>query len=135
MIVPLVNVASVSASGRVYSQGIPLVRARGLSVTGRVTFHSSATAGADIEVYYSPDGKNWDTDPFGTDSITVTAGATKQSTSYIVAPEHGYVKFAVKNNDTGYALTNVMLWYTIQSWPDGVVQEHGSVLRDQTEVG
>lgn len=130
---PLLNRANIAASGRAYSSSIPLIRARGVSVTGRVKFHGSATGKAVVEIYYSPDGSNWDTSPFGSFDLAVSAGAEVQITSYVVVPEHGWLMFAIRNTDSSYALTWGKIWYSIQSYPDGVVQQHGAVLADQQD--
>ena len=128
---PLLNAGAVPAAGRAYSASIALIRARGMSVHARVLFHASATLKATIEVYTSPDGNNWDTTPYGSFDINVSAGNERQASAYIVAPEHGFIKLAVYNTDTAYALTWAKLWYTIQSYPNGTAQEHGSVLKDE----
>lgn len=124
---PILLKATIPASGTAYSSSIQLIRTRGLSITGRCTFNASGTKDATVKIFYSPDGTNWDTDAYASFTLAVDAGNTVQSTSYAVMPEHGYAKFAVSNGDTSYSITDVKVWYSIQSWSNGEVQSHGEV--------
>ena len=106
---------------------ISLVRARTLSVTLRCTFNAAATGNANLMVYYSPDGENFDTTEYGKFTVAVSAGNSRQESAYVIMPEHGFVKFAVKNNDATQTLTAIRVWYSIQSWGDAGEQVHGAV--------
>jgi len=81
-----------------------------LVVTAKVTYNSSATSGATINVYCSPDGTNYDTEPFDSQTLSFSAGATVQQTFIFAAPTQ-YMKIEVKNNDSTYGLT-LDLWAT-----------------------
>ena len=66
--------ASLAASGTLHVGGdIQLVKARTLTMTVRLTFNASATAGATMNAYYSPDGSNFDSVAYATDTIDVDA--------------------------------------------------------------
>jgi len=126
---PFMVAGSIPASGTLTQPGdIPLVRARTLSVTVRLKFHASATKNATVYLYYSPDGSNWDTIPYTSFDLTLSAGEYVQRTVPIDVPEHGYIKVAVANNDTSYAISDVKAWYTIQSW--GKEPARGVITRD-----
>ena len=60
---------------------IPLVRARTLSLTVRLTFNAASDTDAIINIYYSPDGNNWDTEVFTTFTITDTPTLTPTPTN------------------------------------------------------
>ena len=125
---------SIAASGTFRQEGdIPLIRARTLSITARITFHSSATKGATVYLYYSPDGTNWDTIAYTSFEITLTAGQTVQRTLPIDVPEHGYIKVHVTNDDSSYAATDLKCWYTIQSWMPKPMMERGKITADTGE--
>jgi len=126
---PFFRVGIIPAGGSYTSPGdIPLVRARTLSVTARVKFHASATNNCTIYIYYSPDGQHWDTIAYTSFDLTLDAGNYVQRTVPIDVPEHGYIKIKVANNDTSYPLSDVAVWYTIQSW--GREQAWGVITRD-----
>jgi len=128
---PFLIIASIPASGATWQAGdIPLIRARTLSLTIRCTFNAGATAGGTAELYYSPDGKNWDTIPYADFAITLSAGETVQRTVTIDTPEHGYVKLKIVNNDSSQAITDVKAWYSIQSWAPGEGMARGVITRD-----
>jgi len=107
------------ASGTVPAEStIPLVRARTLSITTRLTFAAQIDADAVVSVYYSPDGNNWDTIALTSWAIAFTVSVTKQVTKVIDVPEHGYIWVKVANGSAAAAITNIVLWYTIQSWDE-----------------
>ena len=115
---PLGRIETIAASGREQIPGtVPLVRARTLSCTVRMTFGAAINANATIEVYYSPDGNNWDNLTYAAQAVVFTAGATRQQSFIIDPPEHGHIIFKVLNGSQADVITNVIGWYSIQSWP------------------
>ena len=120
----------VPIGARVAAQStIPLVRARTLSITTRLTFNAASDTDALVELYYSPDGNNWDTVVYTSWTIAHTASATKQRTVIIEPPEHGYVWVMVYNASQAKTFTNVQMWYTIQSWEEIGAETTESELR------
>ncbi len=130
---PILDVATVGASGSSYSSPVSLVKTRALQVWGKATFNGSATSGATVKVFTSPNGSSWDTQPYATFNLTLSAGNAVQESAYIVLGEHGYVKFAITNDDSAQTLTDLKIWYSIQSWGDEGFQRHGSTLEDERE--
>jgi len=111
------QVGLIPASGSAWSPNdVPLVRARTVSITVKLTYAAAATAGAKVHVYYSPNGKNWDTVAVDDFTVDFTAGQTVQKTYLVGIPEHGYMKVKVENLDSAQVITNVSVWYSIQSW-------------------
>ena len=110
----LARTASIPASGKFKTSAIEVYRARTLTATVRVKFNASATSGARLNVYTSPDGKNWDTEAYAQGNITVDAGETEQKTFTIDSPEAGNVVYEVENLDSTYTLTDVAVWFTIE---------------------
>ena len=117
----------IPAGQRRYTKFIDLVRARGVSITGRVLCDSGTTDSPVMEVYYSPDGQNWDTIAYDTVTLTRSASAYVQATAYIVVPEHGYLRYAIYSGGTTDDISNAKLWYSIESHPDGKRHQHGSI--------
>ena len=105
--------ATVTAVG-----SIPLVRARTLTITSRMTFSAGSIADTTCNLYFSPDGQNWDTTPYAFIAIPFTASATIQRTLLVDPPEHGYILIQYVNTDAVGSVANVTTWYTIQSWDD-----------------
>lgn len=125
---------TLAISGTAWSPGdLPLIRARTISVTAKVTFNASATDNITVKAYYSPDGTTWDTVSADYFDVDLTAGATVQKTGLLALPEHGYFKLAVVNNDSSYTATDLDIWYSIQSWPDGALVEAGAITKDVGE--
>jgi len=115
---PIGRIETIAASGREQIPGqIPLVRARTLSCTVRMDMAAGVDANATIEIYYSPDGNNWDTLTYAAQAVVFTAGATVQQTFIIDPPEHGHLIIKVLNGSQADTITNVIGWYSIQSWP------------------
>jgi len=71
-----------------------------------------------MNVYFSPDGNNWDTTPYAVLGIPFTVSSTIQRTLLVDPPEHGYLRVQLANGDQTRTVTIAMLWYTIQSWDD-----------------
>lgn len=99
---------SASSSLDVTKKLPPLVKH--LTISVRVTYDASATAGAVLNVYLSPDGTNYDTQPYYSATLAFTAGATIQE-SHDVDVNTPYVKIEIKNTDGTYALT-ASAWIT-----------------------
>jgi len=126
--------ASIPAGGIAWSPNdIPLVRARTVSITCRCTYAAGATGALKVNIYYSPNGKVWDTVPVDDFTVDLTAGSTVQKTYLAAVPEHGYLKVKLENQDTGNAVTNVRVWYSIQSWEGVPKQEVGAITKDVGE--
>lgn len=82
----------------------------GVAVTLKAAYNVAATAGVTLNVLYSPDGTNYDTDTDDSYALPFTAGATKQKT-YVIAAIHPYIRLQVVNNDTSYGAT-IDMWVT-----------------------
>jgi len=82
----------------------------GVAITPKITYNSSATSGVKINILYSPDGINYDTDTDDSYSHPFTAGESKQKT-YTVSAIHPYLRVSISNLDTTYSVTTD-LWIT-----------------------
>lgn len=112
---------------------IALVKARKLSITARMTFQAAATGNGVVHVLYSPAGRHTDTIDLQTITVTVTAGATVQVTEVVDVPEHGYLTCTVENADQAKTISNVMLWYSVQSWEMPGAPRRGALREDVSE--
>jgi hypothetical protein len=127
--IPLRNVkkegeAAVIAASEKYPMGIVnMGQMRDLVVTSRILFNASATLGARLNMYYSPDGELFDSIPFAYYNITLTAGATVQESAIIDAPSVGYIKMEMENLDSGYSITNAEVYTSFSRWGDEFLQE------------
>ena len=125
---PLGRIDDIAASGTDQVPGvIPLVRARTLSITTRLTFGQSIDADAVVKIYYSPDGNKWDTLDLTSWGITFTVSTTKQITKILDVPEHGHIMIKVTNGSDADTLTDVIVWYSIQSWAATEAQSRGLI--------
>jgi len=122
---------SIAASGTQKAENpIQLVRARTVTFTVRTTFNASATGDLRADVFFSPDGENWDTIVYTSFDIAVTAGGTVQRSVNVDPPEHGYLKMDLVNEDQTYAITNYKTWFSIQSnlpYPDWETLARGEI--------
>ena len=113
------NLGSIPASSSVWStSSLPLVRARTVTFTARVTFAAAADVDVTMNVFFSPDGNNWDTTAYATLAIPFTVSTTVQRTLLLDPPEHGYLRVELANGDQTRTVTIAKLWYTIQSWDE-----------------
>jgi len=128
-IIPLIPIGGTGSAG----QTIQLVRARTLSITVRLTFDAASDTDAVVNIYYSPDGNNWDTEVYATFTIADTASTTKQKTAIIDPPEHGYIRVQIYNASQAKTFTNVKLSYTIQSWHEVGAEIDDKVIKREME--
>jgi len=116
----IINEASVAASATTAlgdctavdcSAGIQLV------FTVALDFNASATAGAEVTLWPSYDGTNYDTAGWSdwAWSIAVDAGNSIQLTSEPISPAVKYLKIKVENKDSSYAITNLVVNATKQT--------------------
>ncbi len=125
---PIGRIDDIAASGSQFVPGvIPLVRARTLSITTRLTFGTGVDADAVVKIYYSPDGNKWDTLELTSWAITFTVSTTKQITKILDVPEHGHIQIKVTNGSDAGPLTDVIVWYSIQSWAATEAQSRGLI--------
>ena len=125
---PWFTQALVAASGVVNSPGIlDLIRARSLSITVQLTFGGSIDADTTVELFYSPDGSNWDTYAYATFAITFDTSETEQITKFFNVPEHGFMKVVITNGSSADTLTNLKVWYSMDSWVEREAKSHGDI--------
>ena len=68
----------------------------------------------------------------GAQAVVFTAGGTVQQTFIIDPPEHGHLCIKVLNGSQNDTITNVIGWYSIQSWPPWLGDSRGLI--DTAEV-
>jgi len=110
------SVASLAVSGKQKVGVISAQNLRTLTLTARVTYNASATAPVKVNVYHTPDGKVWDTVPYVSFTVTLTAGSVVQRTVNIVPPEEGTLQIEVENTDATYTATEVGVFYRASNW-------------------
>lgn len=92
---------------------------RTLAITARTKYNASGTLALRINIYFSPDGINFDTIPYTYFDITVTAGAVCQRTCIIDTPEHGFFVVEAENLDTSYTQTQIEVVTNQSKWIEG----------------
>ena len=107
----LVNVANVAAGQSTAAPGAGTVLTLGkytkaIALTASVTYGAAITAAPTVNVYTSPDGVAWDTDPFASFSPSYAINSTKQKTVLLDFGTGAVAKIAVQvvNNDGANAL-------------------------------
>jgi len=115
---PLSSFASLAAKTEMPCGVLDCRKVRTSSITCRAKYHASATAPVRVNLYFSPDSKNYDTIPYTFFDVNLTAGSECQETAIIDFPEHGYMQVEVKNTDATYSATNIQVWDTIIKWKD-----------------
>lgn len=122
-IIPIGSIAILGISLERKLNVVELEKIRTLTITAKCTYDGSATVGAVLNLYYSPDGENWDTIPYAYFNINLTAGSTVQETHNIDAPEHGYMSIAIKNNDSSYTVTDILIFKSESNWGEKKCRE------------
>jgi len=83
-----------------------------------MTFPAASDEDAKVYIFYSPDGNNWDYTAYTSFTVGHVASTTVQRTVLIDTPEHGYLWPKVQNNSQAKTISNIIMWYTIQSWEE-----------------
>lgn len=111
---PIGSIDNLALSAEKIVGNVKLYRIETFSITTRVTYHGSATLGLRLNLYFSPDGKNYDTVPYAYYDVDLTAGGTIQESKLVDAPEQGSLKITVQNLDSTYAATGISVWVSIE---------------------
>ncbi len=111
---PIGSIDNLALSAEKIIGNVKLYRLETFSITTRVTYHGSATAAIRLNMYFSPDGMNYDTVPYAYYDINVTAGGTIQETKLVDSPEQGSFKITVQNLDSTYAATIIKVWTNLE---------------------
>jgi len=110
---PIGSIASLAASAEQVVGDVTLYRLETMTVTVKVTYNASATAGVRIKLYFSPDGDNYDTVAYAYFDIDLAAGETVQETKIVDAPEKGHLRASVENLDAVYEAAGIFVWSSI----------------------
>ena len=78
-----------------------------VAITARCSYGPSSTQELRISIFYSPDGKNYDTIPFTFFDVDFKANAVQQKTQLIEILPTGIFIIKVKNMDTGRNVTEI----------------------------
>lgn len=110
--------ASLSSSSKKVVGHLDIDNARTVTITCKATTNASATSGIKINVYYSPTGEraDWDTVPYATFDLNLTAGSNTQETKIFDMPELGELKIEIENLDSTYAATLIHVWSSLKRW-------------------
>lgn len=111
---PIGSIDSLALSTQKTIGNLKLYRVETFTVTTRVTYNGAATAGLRLNMYFSPDGKNYDTIPYAYYDIDFTAGGTIQETKIVDAPEQGNLTMKVENLDAAQTATKIKVWTNLE---------------------
>ena len=81
-----------------------------VAITARCSYGPNPTQELRISIFYSPDGKNYDTIPFTFFDVDFKASATQQKTQLIEILPTGIFIIKVKNMDTTKNVTGISLF-------------------------
>ena len=81
-----------------------------VAITARCSYGSNITQELRISIFYSPDGKNYDTIPFTFFDIDIKENAVQQKTQLIEILPAGIFTIKVKNMDPTKNVTNISLF-------------------------
>jgi len=114
---PFGHIASLGKSGtQTLGTVIALIRARTLSITIRLKCGASLDANPKVSLYFTPDGKNYDTIAYTSFELTYSAGNWVQRTIIIDPPEHGALQVRIENQSSADTITMIDAWQTIQAY-------------------
>jgi len=97
---------------------VTLTRCTQLCFTVVCTFNASATGDAQLTLWPSYDGTNFDTVAWGGgwyDTIVCVAGTTVTHTTLAISPVPKAMKVKIANSDTTYAITNLKVYAVVQT--------------------
>jgi len=117
----LFKTGSIAASATISLGTIDCDNVRTLSLTAALTYDADSTAGATVNVYFSPDGSNWDTVPYDSWVINLNAGNPVQESKIYDLLEHGFVEVKITNG-SAHVLTRFKSWYSISRYGDEYIE-------------
>jgi len=106
----ILEAASVRPSGTAVGQALKIPDGvKTLLLTCKLTYHASASRGAEVKIYTNPTGESWDTDPYASFLMPFSAGATKQKTVLVDVEGLEFIRADVENLDSSYPISNVKI--------------------------
>jgi hypothetical protein len=110
---PILRSAELALSGTLEAGLVNCRNLKSIVLSGRAKFHSSGTGNLTVNVYYSPDGNNFDTTAFSYLTLTCSAGNIVQASSIVTMPDTGFCKISISNADATYAATDIAVWVSV----------------------
>ncbi|RLI08932.1 hypothetical protein DRO24_00295 [Candidatus Bathyarchaeota archaeon] len=106
----VLDAPTIRAGGKAIGQAIKIPDGvKTILLTCKLTYHGSATDGAEVKIYTNPTGKSWDTDPYASFLMPFTAGATKQKTVLVDVEGLEFIRADIENLDSSYPITNAKI--------------------------
>jgi len=107
-IIPLLAVSSSLDAGLINCRNLDKI-----NLTCKATFAAESDTDLIVYLYYSPDGKVFDTESFGSLTLTdVTSNVVQKSALYSV-PDTGWLKIVLYNGSEAKTISNIFVWASI----------------------
>lgn len=106
---------SILSRSTVSGLPINIVEFRHADLSVEISYHADAKAGGKLHIYTSADGRNYDTEPTETRTLSFAAGVTKRETftPNDAAQRARYLIVTVENMDTSQVMTNAKVIATL----------------------
>ena len=117
-IIKLGKVGTLLPNQEIFLGTVDVEKCRTLTITCRVTYNGSAANPVNVNLYYSPTGERFDTYPYDSIEIPLSAGETVQKTVNVDVPEDGQMQISIENLDGSVSATNVKVWVAIVRWDE-----------------
>lgn len=88
---------------------IELDHVRTLALQLCADYNASAASPAVLQLFYSPDGQEFDSVVFDSWTLNLSAGSRQRKSKHYDLPEQGFLMLKIQNQDSTYDLTNVRL--------------------------
>jgi hypothetical protein len=84
-----------------------------ICVTTKVTFASDSDDDLTVQLFYSPDGKSYDTEVFDSMTLTDVASTAVQKSELFEVPDTGWMKIVLSNASEAKAITDLKCWASV----------------------
>lgn len=85
-----------------------------LTITAIITTGTFTTANFVLQLFYSPDGINWDTTAFGSSTTSVYGNTSTLIGATYSVPFVGFMKFKIGNTSTTQSVDIIQIYCTLQ---------------------
>jgi hypothetical protein len=107
-IIPIIAVSSYLDAGLINCRNLDKI-----NITCKATFAAESDTDLLVYVYYSPDGKVFDTEYFGSLTLTDVAGTVVQKSALISVPDTGWLKIVLYNGSEAKTISNIFVWASV----------------------
>jgi hypothetical protein len=108
LLCPLLAVSTSIDAGMINCRNLDKI-----AVSCAGTFAAESDADLTVSLYYSPDGKTFDTETFDSLTLTDVASTVVQKSKLVSVPDTGWIKIVLTNGSSQKTISALKVWASV----------------------